>query len=192
MELFFTNIVGCLCLFIYFPIIARNMHYIRQREVVLTRWTLFNIRVTHFTGASALVFAGANMLGGLIGIATVFTGIFNADLLIIIIGGVTAVALSQSGRVIAASMQEGTAEYDAFDYDKMQQPRAGEKQGDDDIFYITNDPDAAKHVPGNRRVVVIDDEGMRVVERDDAEPNESDSADDDSNDNDEDRRTPDA
>ena len=112
MNQFLTTVVSCLCLLAFFPVIGRGLQQIQNREVVITQWRVFSIRVTHFTGTAAILYGGFQGLRGVITVTGALMAVSESDVRIVIFAFLLGWLLSQVGIALARQIQVGEADFE--------------------------------------------------------------------------------
>jgi hypothetical protein len=137
METLLTTALACLCLPVFIPVIGKGIQHIQQREVILTRWLVFDLRVTHFEGAGALIYGGGQVIGGLVAILGALLAVSRADIALALAAGLAGALIIQLGGTLARYIQGG--ETDISVMEKMQRKHAAywddlERATSDDVI----------------------------------------------------------
>lgn len=112
MNQFLTTVVSCMCLLAYLPVINSSLRQIRNREVMITQWRMFNMQVTRFTGVAAIVYGVFQGLRGMIIVTGAFMAISETEVRIVILAYFLGWLLSQAGIALARRIQVGEADFE--------------------------------------------------------------------------------
>lgn len=113
MESFLTASMACICLPLYMFTFANGLRHIANREAVVTRWQVFNLRITHLTGAAAVIYGIVQLVSGGIVFIGLFNAVVNADLLLGIASVIAGFVVGWVGTTVVRSLNQGVEEYNS-------------------------------------------------------------------------------
>jgi len=102
---FLATVIACLCLPVYIPLAMMSLRQLGRGEVILTRWSFLNIRVTHLKGFNALLYSGMQLLGALIVIGALLAGVSQGSPGTSVLGILLGWAVGVGGASVARSLQ---------------------------------------------------------------------------------------
>lgn len=113
MESFLTSSLACLCLPVYLFTFSNGLRHISRREAVVTRWLLFNLRITHLTGAAAVIYGIVQLVSGGIVFFGLFNAVVDANLLLGILSVIAGAAVGWAGTTFVRSLNQGVEEFNS-------------------------------------------------------------------------------
>lgn len=110
MDSLIIIIISYCCMFMYLPIIASGIFYVRHKEVSMYSYRLDGIKSLHLTGTSAIVFGMFQTIQGIIVISGASMAIATSDVNIVFIAFVAGWITGRIGSELAQRIQ-GEQEY---------------------------------------------------------------------------------
>jgi hypothetical protein len=111
MDTLLTTALACLCLPIFIPVIGKGLQHIQQRQVIITRWLVFDLHVTHFQGAGAVVYGGGQVIAGLVAILGALLAVSQANIVLALAAGLAGALIIQLAKMLARYIQGGEADF---------------------------------------------------------------------------------
>ncbi len=106
-----ATVLACMCLPAYLPLLILSIRQLFRGEVVLTRWSFLNIRVTRLTGRAAFVYNIAQVLSALLILNGALSAVGAGNPFLIFTGLITGWIIGLVGGFLARMMQGDVSEY---------------------------------------------------------------------------------
>ena len=99
--------ITCLCLPIYLVAGMNSLRQLMRQEVVITKWSLSNMRMLRLTGTPALIYGFAQLVSAVTIVSGLMNGLANGSLGTIFLSFIIGWAIGVAGSNFAQNMKTG-------------------------------------------------------------------------------------